>query len=84
MGPIDEAETMHECSGFLGSTSFSATIPRGDLTAVAERVISQTPLISTSDNGVSNSAHFRLGVKILSQLPSEQACQFLLDRYLSK
>lgn len=84
IGPIEEVELMHECSGFLGSTSFSATIPHGDLTADAKGVISQNPLISTSDTGVRNSAHFRLGVKVLSQLPSEQACQSLLDRYLSR
>ena len=78
-----EPEPLHECSGFLGSTSFSATIPQGDLTTDPES-ITQNPLIAAPYNVASSSAHFQLGVKILSQLPSEEACQYLLGRYLSK
>ena len=40
-------------------------------------------LVSGYTNGISNSAHFQLGIKVLRQLPSQQTCHRLLDWYMA-
>lgn len=65
-----------ETSGYLGPTSFAATVQHGDL---------DDPKVGSeakSGMGVVDSDQLRLGVQVLMALPTEQACHDLLEWYL--
>lgn len=65
-----------ETSGFLGPTSFAATVQHGDL---------EDPKAGSEAKpgmGVVDSDQLRLGVQVLMALPTEQACHDLLEWYL--
>jgi hypothetical protein len=84
LNPTNEPEHISQSHGFLGSTSFSATIQHGDLTGQSEHQTVQEALVSGYIDGMSNSAHFQLGLKTVSQLPNEQACHALLEWYMDQ
>lgn len=82
-GTSDELEPISESHGFLGSTSFSATIQHGNLTEESEGQSVQEALVSGYTSEISSSAHLQLAIKVLRQLPTEQTCHCLLDWYMT-
>ena len=82
--PADVPLPISDTHGFLGSTSFSATIRHGHL---VEEDFEGLKLKDSFGEGYQNhsidSKYFQLGLKVLQQLPSEKACHILLDYYYS-
>lgn len=72
-----ESKLSSEPSGFLGPTSFSATVQHDSL-AEEVKVVSE----SNPEIGVEKLVQLQLGVQVLIQLPGEEACHNLLDWYL--
>ncbi|CZR70092.1 uncharacterized protein PAC_19993 [Phialocephala subalpina] len=73
IGSHHESKLSSESSGFLGPTSFSATVQHDSL-AEEPKVV--------SDSNPEKPVQLRLGVQVLMQLPGEEACQSLLEWYL--
>lgn len=82
LDPADEPEPISETHGFLGSTSFSATIQHGHLTEEDTEGLKFTGYLGDGyKNGANDSGYFQLGLKVLKQLPNEKACHTLFNFY---
>jgi hypothetical protein len=72
-----ESKWSSESSGFLGPTSFSATVEHASL-AEEPKVM----LDSNAEIDVEKPVQLRMGVQVLMQLPGEEACHNLMEWYL--
>jgi hypothetical protein len=80
--PAGEPKPISETHGFLGQTSFSATIHHGHLGEEDTEGLKFTGYLSEAyKNGTSDSGYFQLGLKVLKQLPNEKGCHTLLNFY---
>jgi Fungal Zn(2)-Cys(6) binuclear cluster domain len=78
VGPRHDSKwSSFESSGFLGPTSFSATVQHDSL--------GDEPKIASDANAemdVEKAEQLRIGVQVLMRLPEEEACQVLMEWYL--
>jgi hypothetical protein len=77
LGSHHEPQSSSESLGFLGPTSFSATVQHDSLAEEPKGVSDFNPEIN-----VEKGVQLRLGVQVLMQLPGEEACHNLLEWYL--
>jgi hypothetical protein len=86
LDPADEPSPISQTHGFLGSTSFTATMCIHDEKLTEEDAKGLNFKDTLGDgyqNGTIDSVHFQLGLKVLRQLPDEKACHDLLDYHHS-
>ncbi|RFU31068.1 hypothetical protein B7463_g5296, partial [Scytalidium lignicola] len=72
-----ESKWSSEGSGFLGPTSFSATVQHDSL-AEEPKVVTN----SSTEIDVDKPVQLQTGVQVLMQLPGEEECQSLMEWYL--
>jgi hypothetical protein len=77
LGSHHGSQSSPESLGFLGPTSFSATVQHDSLAEEPKVVSDSNPEID-----VEKPIQLRLGVQVLMQLPGEEACHNLLEWYL--